>query len=466
MSAAFWKVFELAISVWENILLLEFCMDFMQQKPRGKKGKVLWGIAVLFGLIFPALEKYPALYDRGYMGKKVLGIMVILLFFTGCQNMGNESENLQQVEKQENGEERNSSISNDETETNVTHEKDQELSNGEHIRFQLGSQAKIDAVIDMPDKKWNEFEKCVIEVDGFQGESVFNKILGKIPESGLETRKGDMGEPDVCYSYEGTLGEQLKNQNGTVSVSNILGVETEEGKKVYYNLPVEYITSAYGEGILVRDNEQEISLEDEEKLIEEGKEFVRWIGDWEKVELTSKYSFSYKQMEKQQELMEQAIENGELLKPQKIQKYEWSKADDCFLLFFQGYLNGVPVLCNEINRQDDLYIPSSKIQAVITEGGIQYLQAVNHYAIREKEPVSLAEKDIILETLRNKYDLAIAEPITLDQMKLIYYPMTTGRNETGHWMCDMIPAWQFRFIEDEIEQYVYINALDGREIAG
>ena len=419
-----------------------------------------------FAMLRVTEEKERNFEKRGYMGKKVLGIMVILLFFTGCQNMGNESENLQQVEKQENGEERNSSISNDETETNVTPENDQELSNGEHIRFQLGSQAKIDAIVDMPDKKWNEFEKCVIEVDGFQGESVFNKILGKLPESGLETRKGDTGEPDVCYSYEGILGEQLKNQNGTVSVSNILGVETEEGKKVYYNLPVEYITSAYGEGILVRDNEQEISLEDEEKLIEEGKEFVRWIGDWEKVELTSKYSFSYKQMKKQQELMEQAIENGELLKPQKIQKYEWSKADDCFLLFFQGYLNGVPVLCNEINRQDDLYIPSSKIQAVITEGGIQYLQAVNHYAIREKEPVSLAEKDIILETLRNKYDLAIAEPITLDQMKLIYYPMTTGRNETGHWMCDMIPAWQFRFIEDEIEQYVYINALDGREIAG
>lgn len=419
-----------------------------------------------FAMLRVTEEKERNFEKRGYMGKKVLGIMVILLFFTGCQNMGNESENLQQVEKQENGEERNSSISNDETETNVTPENDQELSNGEHIRFQLGSQAKIDAIVDMPDKKWNEFEKCVIEVDGFQGESVFNKILGKIPESGLETRKGDTGEPDVCYSYEGILGEQLKNQNGTVSVSNILGVETEEGKKVYYNLPVEYITSAYGEGILVRDNEQEISLEDEEKLIEEGKEFVRWIGDWEKVELTSKYSFSYEQMEKQQELMEQAIENGELLKPQKIQKYEWSKADDCFLLFFQGYLNGIPVLCNEINRQDDLYIPSSKIQVVITEGGIQYLQAVNHYAIREKEPVSLVEKDIILETLRNKYDLAIAEPITLDQMKLIYYPMTTGRNETGHWMCDMIPAWQFRFIEDEIEQYVYINALDGREIAG
>lgn len=80
-----------------------------------------------------------------------------------------------------------------------------------------------------------------------------------------------------------------------------------------------------------------------------------------------------------------------ITKPQKIQKYEWSKADDCFLLFFR-VIWSVPVLCNEINRQDDLYIPSSKIQAVITEGGIQYLQAVNHYAIREKEPVSLAER--------------------------------------------------------------------------
>ena len=79
MSAAFWKVFELAISVWENILLLEFCMDFMQQKPRGKKGKVLWGIAVLFGLIFPALEKYPALYDRWEMWITLIWLFVYLM---------------------------------------------------------------------------------------------------------------------------------------------------------------------------------------------------------------------------------------------------------------------------------------------------------------------------------------------------------------------------------------------------
>lgn len=64
MSAAFWKVFELAISVLENMLLLGFCMDFMQQRPKGKRGKFLWLFAVLVGMIFPALEKYPAIYDR------------------------------------------------------------------------------------------------------------------------------------------------------------------------------------------------------------------------------------------------------------------------------------------------------------------------------------------------------------------------------------------------------------------
>ena len=64
MSATFWKVFELTISVLENMILLGFCMDFMQQRPKGKRGKFLWLFAVLVGMIFPALEKYPAIYDR------------------------------------------------------------------------------------------------------------------------------------------------------------------------------------------------------------------------------------------------------------------------------------------------------------------------------------------------------------------------------------------------------------------
>mgnify|MGYP000703702790 CR=1 FL=1 len=40
MSATFWKVFELAISVLENMLLLGFCMDFNAAAAERKTGEI------------------------------------------------------------------------------------------------------------------------------------------------------------------------------------------------------------------------------------------------------------------------------------------------------------------------------------------------------------------------------------------------------------------------------------------
>lgn len=82
MSATFWKVFELTISVLENMLLLGFCMDFMQQRPKGKRGKFLWLFAVLVGMIFPALEKYPAIYDRWELWLTLLWLLGYLAVST------------------------------------------------------------------------------------------------------------------------------------------------------------------------------------------------------------------------------------------------------------------------------------------------------------------------------------------------------------------------------------------------
>ena len=56
----------------------------------------------IFVMLRVTEEKERNFEKRGYMGKKVLGVLTILLILTGCQNMGNEAENLQQVEKQEN----------------------------------------------------------------------------------------------------------------------------------------------------------------------------------------------------------------------------------------------------------------------------------------------------------------------------------------------------------------------------
>lgn len=417
---------------------------------------------------------------------KIRGIAMACLFLAGCQNMGSEpisEASSQQMETQENEKEeqvstesKNQDAAQNETaeeettkqeisasgEESVEQENDQQLKNGDLIQISLGGQVQINAVVEMPDKKWDSYETCVAKVDGFQGENVLQELLGKMPEEGLEIQEGIEGEPDLCYSYEGNLGEKLRNQNGKVRTSSSLNVETEEGKKVYENLPIGY----FGEKISIVGGEQNVSIEREEEVIVQCKEFIQQICGLEKVSLQDTYKFSYEQMKKQNEESAQAVESGESLKQQKIQTYEWSEEDNSMMLIFQSELNGVPVLCNRVNRQDELYIPSCKIIAVATKNGIEYLDVEHHYDIQKKETAILAEKDVIIGTLKNKYEMTLDDPITLDQMKLIYYPMTTGRNEDEYWMCDMIPTWQFRYNIEEFTDYIYINALNGHEIVG
>lgn len=396
---------------------------------------------------------------KGYcMKKRVWGIVMAGLLLMGCQNMGNEQIQTTQAQSTQ--------TQPDQSDFGEEQENGQQLKNGDHISLSLGSQVSIDAVVEMSDKNWNGIEKCTAKMDGFQGEKIFEELFGKIPEDGVKKEEGYEGTPAFNYSYEGTLGEKLRNQNGTIRVSSGLNLETEEGKKIYSNLPVEYISAGNGEGIMIYGGEQEVTLENEEDLIAQCQQFIEQVGGWEQASLTDAYGFSYEQMEQQQEASIQAEENGELLKPQEIEEYEWSEADNCKLLFFQSYLNGIPVLCNEVNRQDELFIPATKIRAVITKEGIEYLSADGHFAVQEKETISLAGKDTVMETLKNKFDLTSADPVTLDRMKLIYYPITTGRDEDGFLTCDMIPAWQFRYVVEDISMYVYINAADGSEIVG
>lgn len=396
---------------------------------------------------------------KGYcMKKRVWGIVMAGLLLMGCQNMGNEQIQTTQAWS--------TRTQPDQSDFGEEQENGQQLKNGDHISLSLGSQVSIDAVVEMSDKNWNEIEKCTAKMDGFQGEKIFEELFGKIPEDGVKKEEGYEGTPAFNYSYEGPLGKKLRNQNGTIRVSSGLNLETEEGKKIYSNLPVEYISAGNGEGIMIYGGEQEVTLENEEDLIAQCQQFIEQVGGWDQASLTDAYGFSYEQMEQQQEASIQAEENGELLKPQEIEEYEWSEADNCKLLFFQSYLNGIPVLCNEVNRQDELFIPATKIRAVITKEGIEYLSADGHFAVQEKETISLAGKDTVMETLKNKFDLTSADPVTLDRMKLIYYPITTGRDEDGFLTCDMIPAWQFRYVVEDISMYVYINAADGSEIVG
>lgn len=399
------------------------------------------------------------------MKKRILGLMMVCFMFTGCQNMGNEQSGQKQIEEQIN---ENTEQVGMEEKKEAAEETEQKLKNGEHINLSLGSQVQIDAIVEMPDKNDEQIEICEVKVDGFQGENIFETLLGKIPDERLEVNEKTKGVAQSYY-YEGNLGPKLNDQDGSILANSMLNIQTKEGDKILKFLPIVYTNSAYGEGIQVINNQEDVVIPDKDKLLLECEGFIKQIGNWENVTLVDEYTFSNHQLQEQQEWTVQAAENDELAKevdPSEFSNYTWSEADDCMLLFFQSYLNGIPVLCNEINRQDDLYIPMCKIQAIVTQTGIQYLMANNHYLVEKKKNEKLAEKDLIFQTLQNKFEMALTDPVTLEQMKLIYYPMTKGRNEEEYWECDMIPTWQFRFQENEMNNYIYINAIDGTEITG
>lgn len=105
-----------------------------------------------------------------------------------------------------------------------------------------------------------------------------------------------------------------------------------------------------------------------------------------------------------------------------------------------------------------------------TENGPEYVNINNYFKTLGREETELAPLEKVLAALQAKYEMAITGENTISEMKLIYYPLPTGRNEEGLQECDMIPAWQFAMKEemfgDEYVTYIYVDARSGMEIIG
>ena len=157
---------------------------------------------------------------------------------------------------------------------------------------------------------------------------------------------------------------------------------------------------------------------------------------------------------------------NEQAKPEGESMRDWSDGDNCYWIFFEQTIDGIPVLNRSITRQDDLYIPYSMTEVGYTQNGIEYIRFGRRYEILDKQTVKLVSLQEIYETLQKKFEMAFVEDITIDQMKLIYYPLPTKKNKEERWVCDMIPVWQFRIQEKEYTDYIYINAIDNIEIVG
>ena len=337
--------------------------------------------------------------------------------------------------------------------------------NGDHVTVQLTEDAVLDAEVEMPQEGLDAAAIYHVEIDGFDGQEVLPKVLGKMPETGLMTQEISFIDSGIAYSYEGVLGPEQGGANGMLAVNSLIMLRTEHWEKIS---PYISITSSGAEKFINEEDTSEYQGEFDfagrEQAAEEICQYVEKIGGYEDVRVADQYAVNYQQLEKRQEYMNSLPEEEQILKPAEGQMEPWSEKDNCYWMSLEQIFHGLPVLNDSVTRQDDLYVPINTIEAACTRNGIEYVSAAAHYRELSSEEAELLPVENIYEALQDKFELLISTPVTIDEMKLVYYPMplATGENETMK--CDMIPAWQFRVSQENNKQYIYINAVDGIEI--
>ncbi len=330
------------------------------------------------------------------------------------------------------------------------------------VTIQLTEGVILDAVIETSDVIPDSVKLYRAAADRFDGKKLINALLGDTPED-ISAEEWENEAP--AYYYRGDLGSNWKNVQGTVYAGESAYIETEHWSSISRCFPVVHEGNEIEVVFDSETKDDDFSFAVRKDASDIVGEYIKIITGFEGIQMSDAYSFSYQQMEKMKEYVDNASEN-EQAKPEESSMMEWGERDNCYWMFFEQLIDGIPVLSNFVSRQDELYVPASITEAGYTQNGIEYIKFGRSFEIVSENTVKLIPVEEIYENLRRKYELSIVEGIIIDQMKLIYYPLPVGNDSEGRWECDMIPAWQFRVRQGDYTDYVYINAVDGDEIIG
>ena len=354
-----------------------------------------------------------------------------------------------------------------------------ELNNGDRITQRLTDEITLDVNVEIPDEGIKEISFCKVLSDGFSGDEQLVNLIGHMPETvemygdlqpGLAFKEPwQPGSTFMTYLYEGDIGSSSNNMEGIILTSNHLRYQTNHWEQIFSSFPV---FSYNGEmGFYTKPSEENFSFADRKEAEEACKQFLQETIGLGEIQHLKTYGFNYEQL---QEYEAKKITDSQNMtteaKPEDDSEYMWSEEDDCYWMFYEQIFEGVPILSNQITRQDMLYIPYCDIQMGYTKNGVEYASVGNHFKLLSKEEVELLPLEQIVESLKNKFEMTFIGNKVITEMKLIYYPLPTGRNADGLQECDMIPTWQFG-IEETIGDNTfmtrfYVDARNGTEIVG
>ena len=427
--------------------------------------------------------------------KVLLAGCLILAFLSGCQKLGEEglqessAETAETAATEESAEDgkretaQESGAVSEEPETSETSGTAEEalpdlmeLKDGDRITRQITKDILLDVIVELPEKGVSEAAFYKTVAAGLEVEAAFEKLVGYMPETTedwdehMETGKvliqGIGSGSFVDYLYTGNLKINGAEMRGSMIVSPQFRYSTDHWDKLETAFPI----SGYENGYSFRKPQQleDYAFATREEAADAGKQYLEEVLGIPGVNHLKTYCFNYQQM---QETEEEMYYDPTVPKRSELALHEWDEGDNCYWMFYEQLFEGIPLLSNQVVWQDDLiYIPEGQIRVGYTENGPEYVNINNYFKTLGREETELAPLEKVLAALQAKYEMAMTGENTISEMKLIYYPLPTGRNEEGLQECDMIPAWQFAMKEemfgDEYVTYIYVDARSGMEIIG
>mgnify|MGYP001362493173 CR=1 FL=1 len=167
-------------------------------------------------------------------------------------------------------------------------------------------------------------------------------------------------------------------------------------------------------------------------------------------------------------------------------KDSWSEDDDCYFMFIECQLQGIPVTTDEVYfSKDDESVSGNLITAIYSRRGIEYLQFMNLYQEKSTELIApIITLDAAVASLTDKFaSIITANNYVVSKIQLVYVPTLMGQKNNEF---RMIPAWCFTTNEygvldqdksaeadmnamDETKELlttynILISAVDGKEI--
>ncbi len=379
-----------------------------------------------------------------FMGRKILLCITTALLFT-IAACGSKEKIEETVEKETSDSQAEKSIAN-----------------GDHISLELTEDVIIDADVVIPEEGLETVEVCQARACGYDGSKLMEKMIPNVDKEAIEIAEGYSFEPEFSYRYEGELG-LYDSAVGTWRVGLEIDLSTEHWDKCRKYFPL--YSMGYGltsHGLAL---DEDFAFATKEEAITMAEEYLVDTVGLEKVNFLRLYAINHSHMQTVQESMYADPTWETAGKPEKITLDSWDENDDCYWMKFEMVFHGLPVLSNQISRQELSFQPLGTVEVGYTKAGIEYVYISEGYEVITSEKAQLVPIEDVFAALRRKYEMAITGKITIDEMKLIYFPQLLADNyDNKNYEFDMIPTWQFSFKQGEYTQYVYVNALDGTEV--